>query len=315
MHEARERDFVRAALLAYADHDGGLALVYRRAARVLEAVLDARHVAQAYHRAVAHRDGQVFELRGGGVLADDAYAVLLRPRLDAPRGQLDVLVVYSVLDFLRGYAVALERLGVEPDAHLALAEAGELHAADAAHRLEALLHDLVDVARERLHVRAPVVLDRDAHNRAVARVELVYFRLVAVVRQRAERAAHLVAHVRGREVYVAVELELHDDDGAPLVAARAHALDSFDCVDARFEHVRHVVVDDGGARALERRAHDDYRELDVRHPLDAHVHVRVSAEDYGGDRDDEDRYRPAQRNFRDFHEASSPCIVYIFSHT
>ena len=237
------------------------------------------------------------------------------PRLDAPRGQLDVLVVYRVLDFLRGYAVALERLGVEPDAHLALAEAGELHAADAAHRLEALLHDLVDVARERLHVRAPVVLDRDAHNRAVARVELVYLRLVAVVGQRAERAAHLVAHVRGREVYVAVELELHDDDGAPLVAARAHALDSFDCVDARFEHVRHVVVDDGGARALERRAHDDYREFDVRHPLDAHVHVRVSAEDYGGDRDDEDRYRPAQRNFRDFHEASSPCIVYIFSHT
>ena len=117
------------------------------------------------------------------------------------------------------------------------------------------------------------------------------------------------------KVYVAVELELHDDDGAPLVAARAHALDSFDCVDARFEHVRHVVVDDGGASALERRAHDDYREFDVRHPLDAHIHVRVSAEDYGGDRDDEDRYRPAQRNFRDFHEASSPCIVYIFSHT
>ena len=71
VHEARERDFVRAALLADADHDGGLALVYRRAARVLEAVLDARHVAQAYYSAVAHRDGQVFELRGGGVLADD----------------------------------------------------------------------------------------------------------------------------------------------------------------------------------------------------------------------------------------------------
>ena len=78
--------------------------------------------------------------------ADDAYAVLLRPRLDAPRGQLDVLVVYRVLDFLRGYAVALERLWVEPDAHLALAEAWELHAADSAHRLEAFLHDLVDVA-------------------------------------------------------------------------------------------------------------------------------------------------------------------------
>ena len=102
VHEARERDFVRAALLAYADHDCGLALVYGRAARVLEAVLDARHVAQAYDSAVAHRDGQVFKLRGGGVLADDAYAVLLRPRPSTrPAGSSTCLLyIASLISFV-----------------------------------------------------------------------------------------------------------------------------------------------------------------------------------------------------------------------
>ena len=88
--------------------------------------------------------------------AAEAYSPMMRmpysfvPVSTRPAGSstclLYILVVYRVLDFLRGYAVALERLGVEPDAHLALAEAWELHAADSAHRLEAFLHDLVDVA-------------------------------------------------------------------------------------------------------------------------------------------------------------------------
>ena len=130
-----------------------------------------------------------------------------------------MLVVDRVFYIFRREAVALQRLGAQPDAHLPVAEARELDAADPLYGLKTLGHYLVHIAGERLHVGASVVFDGDVHYRAVGGVVLVDLRVVAVVGELPRRHADLAAHVGRREVDVAVEFKLDDDHRTPLIAA------------------------------------------------------------------------------------------------
>jgi len=123
-------------LLLDADALRGRAGAACHAAHVFEAVFDERHVFEVHGRVADFAHHQAPELAQVEGLAEHAHVELAAGGLEAARRQLDVLAAQGRDDVGHHEPLALEALGVDPDAHVALDGAAHHDLADAGHRLQ-----------------------------------------------------------------------------------------------------------------------------------------------------------------------------------
>ena len=205
-HRGGHGDGVGAALLEHAERLERHAVEPRDRVDVLEAVLDERHVLEvdrarsfdAAHDELAER----VEIER---LAEQAHVELAPAGVELAAGDLDVLAADGVDDVAGDDALLGERLGVEPDAHVAIEVAVERDLPDAGHRLELLLHLVArDVGEQLPRERAG---DADGEDGRVVGVRLGHRGGGHVLRERALRLRDLGLHVLQREIDVARDVE------------------------------------------------------------------------------------------------------------
>ena len=118
---------------------GGLAVEAGQLALVGEAVLDARHVAQAHRRLVAPGDDQLAQLLDLVELQVELDQAFGGAAHHEAAGQLHVLAGEGLADVLGGDLVGGHAVGQQVDPDGAVAPAAQAHLADAVDGLEALL--------------------------------------------------------------------------------------------------------------------------------------------------------------------------------
>jgi len=214
-----------------------------------------------------------------------------------------VLVLQGVGDIRDRQPPGLQLGRVEPDPDLPLPEARGLHVADPVDRLEAGLEDLVD--EEGLLPVGGGPQHGDGHQGGIGGGEFLHHRGLRLVGQIPERLVDLVPHVRRRRVDVSVQAELDHRDRLPLVAAGGEALDAGDAGELLLQHVRHVVVHDGGVGTGHGGAHRHHGKIHVRDPLDPHPPQGQQAEDHQGERADRGRDGPPQADLGNLHLVAS----------
>src|SRR5690606_32370353 len=203
-----------------AQADVGHAVAAQVGTPLLGAQFDPGHVAQAHHVAVgALADRQPRELLRGTVAAFHAQGEIARGRFDAAGGQLDVLRAQRRFDVARGDAARGHGVAVQPDAHGIALGAAQLHAGHAVQRGEPVDHVAVGVVGQlhRVHHGGTHVEPDDDVG---VGLDLGDLRRVSLVRQAIHDPADAVAHVVGRRLDVAAEVELDGDVGAAVAALR-----------------------------------------------------------------------------------------------
>ena len=111
-----------------------------------------------------------------------AQRELARARLEAARGQLDVLAAQRVLDVGDRELARRERLAVDPDAHRVAAAADDADARDAGHRRQPVDDVALGVVGELEH-RHRVGRERERHDGVGVRVGLDDLRRIGLGRQ------------------------------------------------------------------------------------------------------------------------------------
>jgi hypothetical protein len=207
-HRPRHLDGVASRLAAHQQRNPWHPVQFGVRALVLEPILDARHVADAYGpRALAPRNHQLAELGDRLHLS----ARLERELRGAPAGlqssarDLGVLRAKCLHHVVGSESVGAQSRAVQPDPDLALAPADARHRTHAHHALEALLHDVVGEARELAH--RLVARDHHREDRRRVRIEFVDQRRLGVERQFLPGDCHLVADRLGGDVRIHLQLE------------------------------------------------------------------------------------------------------------
>ncbi len=233
-----------------------------------------------------------------------AQRELARARLDPARGQLDVLAPQRVLDVGDRELARRERLPVDPDAHRVAAAADDADARDAGHRRHAVDDVALGVVRELEH-RHRVGRERERHDGVGVRVGFHDLRRIGLGRQAAQHARDAVAHVVGRGVDVAVDVELDADLRALVLAVGFDLEDALDAGDGVLDDLRDLGLDDRGRRAAIRRRDRDGRAVDVGILADGQPLQRHQAEDHQQHAEHGREDRPPDGQLRDPHSVSS----------
>ena len=298
LHPLGHAERIGGGLPQYAQADADLAVDAVFAARVLGRDLHLRHVAQQHMRplrraeadALRARDDKGAELLGPAHPRVGAHRQLARAGIQAAAGQLHILAPDGVLHVLHGQAARGQRLAVQPDAHgeapLALDDdlGHAIHDRQPVH--EAAPGDVGD-----LHAAVAVGTQRDPEDGPGVAIHLGHHRLVRRLGQPGQGAGHAVAHVVGRRVHVAVQLELDHHLRALVAALRGDGLDALDARHRAFDqlgdlgvHHRRAGADIGGRHLHHRRV--DLRQLADRHGEEARhaQHDQQQGNDGGEDR-------------------------------
>ncbi len=252
------------------------AVAQRRALDLFRAVFDARHVLHQERVRALLLDDQRAYFRGGFDATVHAQRELLRSGIDAAAGHGQVLRVDRALHVTRGDARRAEPKWVDPDVHLALATAEDLHAADAADRLQLATHALVRILRHFGDRTAR--LERNVHHRRLIRIELGDHGQVDVLRQIWNHRVQMIAHFLRGHVYVLLEQERDEHLRDAFGRDRAQLVDAADGVD-RFFHL----VGDFGLHvfrrcAIEARGHGDDRQVDLGEAIHPQLGVTEQAD-------------------------------------
>jgi hypothetical protein len=259
LHLVGDRHRVAAGLLHDPDPDRGPAVVAGELAQVLGAVLHPRHVAQQDRRAVRVGHDEIGQLLEGAELRLGLHRVLDLAALDEAAGDLDVLPAQGGEHVRRREPPRPQPLAVEPDADVAIRASEDDHRGHAVDRLELRLHHPTHELGG-LHRRA-VAVERDPHDRVVARVHLVDDRRLELWRQLEAGPIDLGLDVLARQIDVAPQLELDHDDRGPLAGGGAQLAHARDGVDLLLEDVGDVLLHHLGIGALHDRGHHHGREL------------------------------------------------------
>ena len=132
-------DRVLARLLAHHQRHRVLVVPSRQRARLLDAILDRRDVADRDRPPVGLADDDLGEIRNLGDSAERAQHLLGHALLHAAAGVLDVLARERGADLLNRNAGRVQLVGVDIDVNFALASADDVDRADAVNRFERLL--------------------------------------------------------------------------------------------------------------------------------------------------------------------------------
>ncbi len=294
----RNRDGVRAALLAHAHALRRLAVDARDAAHVFESVFDDGDVAQVNRRSLDvldHQAAELFEIEG---LAEDAHVHFAARSLQAAGRQFDVLALNRGEHFARGDAALIELVGIDPDADVAIDRA-DLNLADAGHGLQPFLHAVAREVGE--HLRRVRAGQADPHDRLVFGIGFGDDGRLDVARQTALDLGDAGLHVLQREVDVAREVELDGDVAAALPGVGGDVADPLDLHQRFFDRLDDVVLDDFRRGAFPGRAHADRREVDVRELGDADARRGHAAEDDRGQHEHPCEDGVLDAGFGDFH--------------
>jgi len=191
-----------------------LAVGARDAADIVQPVLDLGDLVEqdavVDRLAAAALDHDVAELIGRRQLAHGADVVFPAPEAELPGGQLGVFVLDGVQHIGHRKIVFRERPPRHPDPQVGfdISAIGEL--ADAAHRGEAVLECVLDVACQ-VAERMAVARERHPQDRLILGIGLADDRRVDIARQPALCGGHLVLDFLQRVGDVSRQLEFHAD--------------------------------------------------------------------------------------------------------
>ena len=248
-HAARDLERVALRLGLHLQHEAGLAVEAAVRPLVLGGERDFGELAEPHEVAVgAALDDEVAEVLLGLEADHRAQRELARPRLEPARGQLDVLAPQRVLDVGDRELARRERLAVDPDSHRVAAGALDADAGDTGHRRHAVDDVALGVVREIEH-RHGIRRERERHDGVGVRVGLDDLRRISLRRQAAQDARDTVAHVVGRGVDVAVDVELDTDLRALVLAVGFELEDALDAGDRVLDDLRDLGLDDRRRRA------------------------------------------------------------------
>ena len=209
------------------DFDGHriLAVVARRGALLLAAVLGITDVADADGDAIDAGDHQLVEELGVGEPAHGAQHQFAAALVHAAPGNLRVLPRHRVADIHDRNAVGGHAVGVDPDVHRPAPSAHHQRLAHAADGLDGVLDgpvgDLVQLPRRALSGQ------HDRHHRRRVRVEFLDQRRLGVARHQRDRARHGVAHVLRGHVDLPVQVERDGHHRQALHRSGADVVDAF----------------------------------------------------------------------------------------
>ncbi len=196
-------------------------------------------------------------------LAIDPHRELPVDGLDAAGGQFDVFGAQRGLDIGHRQPACRQRAAVEPDPHGIGLIAADPHPRDAVEHREAV-HQIAAGIVGQLRHGHPVAGQVQPHDDVFVAVDLLDVRRLGLHRELIQDAGDAVADVVGGAVDVAVDVELHRDLGAPVLAAGLHGADALDAGDAVFDQLRDAGLDHVGRGAGVDGLDGDHRRVDVR---------------------------------------------------
>ena len=223
-----DRDRVGAVLLFDPDADARLAVHDGRVPDVVEAVLHARHIADADVRVVDGFAAPLFDLDGADGLGRHAFAhgadiEFVARIFEVTGGLFDLLGLKRGLDVEDGQLQRLELVVVDPDAQVALLVTRQRDLANAGQNLELIGYVQLEIFGQRVDV-ALGGRCAEQENRLVLRIALDDCRSIGAQGQ--FHATQLRLHLGQRRVDVAVDLEFERDRGLALLDLRGHSADA-----------------------------------------------------------------------------------------
>ena len=184
-------------------------------------------------------------------------------------GNADVGGAQCVDHLVDGEADRRQAHRIDVDLDLPRHRTGERNAADAAHALEAFLHDLF-AQRGEFARREVVCQQRVKGHRLVIFVPApLHHRVLHVARERAANLGHFVAHVLQHAVLVDVEAEFDPGVADAFVRGRQQALDSGNRIGGVLDRLGYVVFDLLGGRTRIHNLDRNVWRAHVGHRLDA----------------------------------------------
>jgi hypothetical protein len=218
--------------------------------------------------------------------------------------------------------VSGEFVSVNPDADHRLAVSRDEHVADPGYRLQLWLHHLIGVVGELASVepgeRHPqhglrvdieflddrrFGVQRQLTHRPGLRVdiELLDDRRLGVQRQLTHRPRHLVTHVLGGDVDVAIGGEHHGHLRHPLARIGGELVDALDSIDRRLDDVGDIRLHDFRRRTGQDGDDRDHGEVDGRQEVDGQRLIAEDAEDHQRQHHHDGEDRTADRDVIQVH--------------
>ncbi len=309
-HALDHRDRVLAHRPADVEHHRGGLAEPDGARRPLEAVFRVPDVRDANRRAVPRRDDDVVEIRRRVDAAERAQQQLALALLDRAARDLDVLRHDRVAHLGDRQPVRVELLDVDDDVDLAGAAAGEADLADAVDRLDHARDLLVGQLGERAQAHR-VGRHDERHHRIGVRIDLGDDRREQLRRHVPDGAGHLLAHVVGRVVEVALEDEADRDLAPAFRDARLNLVDPGDAADG----LLHRLDDRRGhlvrARAGQRQRDADGRRVGFREQVDAETAERERPEHHERHHQHRGEHRAADAELRQHGDSSQKLVPLV----
>ncbi len=291
---------VGSALLLHDNHGALHAVVVGLLCALLERVVDACHIAQVHHAAVACSHHDVFHLHGVLELALHAQGIGFATDVEGAARDVTVLGANERGDALHGEAIGLEADGVYIDVHLPLGSAGNRHRAHAIDTGKWVGDVLVENLIEARHALAS--LGREQHDGNHVGTELEDDGRLRLVGQIVGYHVEFVAHIVGERIDVVAILKFKRDDRDVLLAVAGDVLEVLHAVEGVLERSRDVLLDILRAGALIGGHHHDGVGVDVGVEVDGQFLQREQANDDHRDKDENHRYRALDRTGIDTHE-------------
>ncbi len=267
----------------------------------LPKVSDAHRVAAARIAGLLDDDvGELFRLDEVGLGHHREFPV---GTFDAAGRHFHVLPTQCVLDILWGQTERRQAVAVEPDAHGELALAEDPHVRGARQRLQAWLDQAVgDIGH--FQCRMLVGREGDPDDRAGVGFDLGDHRFVDVRRQAVAHAGNAVAHVRGRRIRIALELETHGNLAVLLPGNRGDDIDAFNAGQRILQGLGDLRFDNLGRGAAVGRIDGHHRLVDLRVFAHRQPGIRHQPDQHDGERKHRGKNRPPDAQIGNLHCAA-----------
>ena len=228
---------------------------------VLEPELNVRHVADVDGCPVRSLHDEVLNLLRIIELAINADEVVQPVDVDGAAGDVGVLALDRGDEVVEGEAVALERVQVDVDLHLALKPADKIHFEHARDAFDLVLKVFGGVAKAGQRI---VCRQVDRHDRELARVDLAHDRLLDFGGELGLGDVHLFADLLRGVVHIDVRQELDDHGRDAFGGRRTQFVDAVDRGDLALNLLGDDRLDVVRAGPRVDRRDDDSSELDLR---------------------------------------------------
>ena len=230
-------------------------------AGLLLAVHHGGDVADAHGAALEIGHDQLLEALGRLDAAEGAQALFLGPARDAPAGDLHVLAGQGVLHLLDAEPVTGEAVGVDEDLDLALLAP---HDGDGPTSFTVSSWRLIRLSAISVISRGRALArDHHGHDRGRIGVGLLDDGGLGAGREAGDDGVHLLAHVVGRLLHVALEHEGGEDLRLPLDGAGAQLVEAGDGVDGLLDGLGDLALDLLRGGAGQARGDGDGGEIDL----------------------------------------------------